>query len=238
MWGVIAVVAEHSRPLVGNRLVLTGAVLYLLEWVAIIAGPVMVPVGAEASAREFVSGYQGNTTALAWAAGWFSVVLLGRVLMMTGLRQVLNESGRPQALMDLAVPAMLASVVVEVVVYAVTAGTAWSLENQGSMETARMLDAAAWQINQMIFGPLGMAVVCAAAAMWLSGLFPKVLCVVGLVGGAAGLLTGLAFSAPELGTASAVTSAGVPLFWIWMLWTGVLCWRAAGARERQHVDAS
>ena len=50
-----------ERPaLVGNRLVLAGSVLYLLEWVAIVAASVNAPVGADASAHDLVSAYAGH----------------------------------------------------------------------------------------------------------------------------------------------------------------------------------
>ncbi len=224
------------RALVGNRLVLVGGVLYLLEWVAILAAPVAAPVGADAGAEQITSAYAGNTTALAWAAGWLSVVLLGRVLLLVGLRAALRDSGRPHVLMDLAVLAMLASVVIETVVYAVVAAAAWLGENGATAATVRALDAAAWEISQMIYGPLGVAVICAAVAMWRSGLFPRALCGLGVAGGAAAVLVGLAFVAPAFVHVAATLSLGVLLFWAWMLWTGVLCWWATGVGTRQAVS--
>ena len=108
--------AGSRAPLVGNRLMLVGAVVYLLEWVAIIAANVSVPLGADASVHALVTGYAGRANALGWAAGWFSVVLVGRILIMVGLRtslrmslgMSLGDSGRPHALMDVAVSSGLA----------------------------------------------------------------------------------------------------------------------------------
>jgi hypothetical protein len=44
--------ADSKRSLVGNRLVLIGGVVYLLEWVAIIAAHVNAPLGGAATAAE------------------------------------------------------------------------------------------------------------------------------------------------------------------------------------------
>ena len=228
--GLMATVTTERSVLVGNRLVLAGAVLYLLEWVAIIVAGLDAPLGADASASEVESAYSGNADAWGWAAGWFSVVLLGRVLIMIGLRSALADSGRPQRIMDLAVVAMAASVVLEVATYAGTAGAAWYLDNDGSTDVVRGLDAAMFQMNSMIFGPIGVAVVCAAAAMWFSGLFSRVLCIVGLVAGAGALALGLALTRPDAATIAEAFEFAVLLFWVWMLWAGVVCWRAAPAR--------
>ncbi|MGH3508883.1 MAG: hypothetical protein ACRDPI_01470, partial [Nocardioidaceae bacterium] len=172
-----------SRPLIGNRLVLAGAVLYLLEWVAIIAASVGVPVGAGVSVHDLTSAYSGHADAIGWAAGWFSVVELGRVLLMVGLRDALARSGKAHPMMDVAVVAMAVSVTVEIVVYAVSAGAAWSLERGGSVAVTRALDAVAFQTNLMIYGPMGFSVLCAGLAMWRSGLFGRALSALAMVGG-------------------------------------------------------
>ena len=56
-----------STPVAGNRLVLAGAVLYLLEWVAIIAAGVGVPVGATPSAHAVTPAYAGHGNASVWS---------------------------------------------------------------------------------------------------------------------------------------------------------------------------
>ena len=119
-------------------------------------------------------------------------MLLGRVLIMTGLRSALAESGRPQPLMDLAVGAMVISVALEIATYAVVAGAAWA----GGGST-RALDSVAFQLNDMLFGPLGVSLLCAGAAMWLSGLFGRVLPGVALVAGVMATLIGLGFGSPK-----------------------------------------
>lgn len=226
---------SRSVALTGNRLVLAGAVLYLLEWVAIIAAGVDVPLGASASAHDVLSAYAGHADALGWAAGWFSVVELGRVLLMVGLRAALADSGRPQRLMDVAVVAMAVSVALEVVVYAVAAGAASSLDNGGSAGTTRTLDAVASGISGMVYGPLGVSMLCAGVATWRSGLFSRSLCGLALVAGLACTTIGLALTAPRFAGAADTFSAAALLIWIWMIWTGVACWRA---RPRQSAVAS
>ncbi len=220
----------ESRALVGNRLVLAGSVLYLLEWVAIVAVSLEAPVGATSSAGKLASTYAGNADAFAWAAGWFSVVLLGRILIMTGLRTAFGDSGRPQSLMDLAVAAMVVSVAIEIAVYALAAGVAWSVGNGASAASVRTLDSAAYLLNYMIYGPLGVSLLCAGAAMWLSGLFGKVLPVAALAAGLLATLLGLVFVAPRFEDVAAALQLAPLLFWIWMLWTGVVLWRARPPR--------
>ena len=224
--------AATTRPsaLVGNRLVLVGAVLYLLEWVAIIAASVDAPVGASVSGATLLSTYAGHADAYAWAAGWFSVVLLGRILIMTGLRTALVRSGRPQPLMDLAVGAMAVSVVIEIVTYALVAGTAWSVGHGGSAGAVRTMDSAAFVLDEMLWGALGVSLVCAGLSMWVSGLFSRILSGLAVLGGVLGVVDALAFTAPRSsGLADAVSSGAALPFWIWMLWTGVVLWRARPA---------
>ncbi len=86
---------HETARLVGTRLVLIGAILYLLEWVAILAAHVGAPLGAASPATEVMHGYVGHADAIDWAAGWFGVVLFGRVVLVVGLRVCLARSGRP-----------------------------------------------------------------------------------------------------------------------------------------------
>lgn len=224
--GMESTSTKVNAPLVGNRLVLSGAVLYLLEWVAIAVGHLDAPLGADVSAAHVTSSYSGSAGMWGWAAGWFSIVLLGRVLIMTGLRAALTESGRPQRIMDLAVAAMAVSVAIEVTTYAVVAGGAWYLDNGGSVSVVRGLDAAMFGLGKMVFGTAGVSVLCAVAAMWASGLFSRVLCAIGLVGGVLMAVAELAFGAPKFNGLNDALTSGAFLFWIWMLWAGVVCWRA------------
>ena len=215
-----------STPVTGNRLVLAGAMLYLLEWVAIIAAGVSIPIGATASSHDIIAAYAGHADALGWSAGWFCVVEVGRILVMVGLRAALPDSRPLRPLLDVAVIAMAVSVALEIVVYAVAAGAAWSLGNGGSSDVARALDAVSYQLNETIYGPLGVAMLCAGWVMWKSGAFNRVLALLALVAGALFTLLGLAFVAPRFSSVAQGLGAGAILMWIWMVWTGVVLWRA------------
>jgi hypothetical protein len=232
-----------SAPIAGNRLVLAGAVLYLLEWIAIIAAGVSVPVGAAAGAHDVTAAYAGHADAIGWSAGWFCVVEVGRILVMVGLRVALPQPGRLRPLLDLAVVAMAVSVAIEIVVYGVTAGGAWSLANGGSPTAVRVLDAVSYQLNETIYGPLGVSMLCAGWVMWKSGAFHRALPVLALVAGALFTLLALAFVAPRYSAIAQTLEAGALLAWIWMVWTGVVVWRARsgavvpGAEDRPHDPA-
>lgn len=226
--------STQQRPqLVGNRIVLVGAVLYLLEWVAIITGNISAPLGADHSPGAVLAAYAGHAQMFGWAAGWFSVVLLGRVLIVSGMRTALRDSGRPQPLMDVAVAAMAVGVALEVATYALVAGLSWLAAHGGTAVQLRALDAAAFYVNQMLWGPTGVALLCCGVAMWRSGLFPRALTWLGLLSGAVLVLVAVALQAPRFtGLSGALTSVAV-LFWVWMLWTGVLLWtRSARPAER------
>ena len=225
-----------STPVTGNRLVLAGAVLYLLEWVAIIAAGVSIPVGATASAHDVTAAYAGHANAIGWAAGWFCVVEIGRILVMIGLRAALQESRRLRPVLDVAVIAMAVSVALEIVVYAVAAGAAWSLDRGGSADVVRALDAVSYQLNETIYGPLGVAMLCAGWVMWKSGAFNRALAILALVAGALFVLLGLAFVAPRFSGVAQGLGAGAILMWIWMVWTGVVLWRARPRAESTTAD--
>lgn len=221
---------QDRALLVGNRLVLVGAILYLLEWVAIIAAHLDAPLGADTSTSHVASAYGAHPQLWGWAAGWFSVVLLGRILIMTGLRSALSDSDRSHPLMEIAVAAMAVGVVLEIATYALVSGASWALIHGAQVGTVQALDAAAFQLNQMLFGPTGVAVLCAGIAMWHSGLFPRVLSGLGLVAGALVTVVGLALVAPKYADLAGALTTAVVLFWVWMLWTGVLVWRARPSR--------
>jgi hypothetical protein len=216
---------QRSSHLVGNRLVLAGAVLYLLEWIAIIGASMEAPSASDVSAAKVLEGYQGEQDALVWGAGFFSVVLLGRVLIVIGLRKGLVDSGRPHGLSDFAVVAMAVSVVIEIVSYGMVGGTAVVANHGGDADVVRGLDSVAYTVNTMIFGPVGVAVLAAAWAMLRSGLFSKYLCWLGMLAGAVLTVYGLVFAGSE--SAGDAFQAAVPLFWIWMIWAGVVMWRAS-----------
>jgi hypothetical protein len=216
---------DTQPQLVGNRVVLIGAVLYLLEWVAILSSQVAVPIGAEATRSELVAAYTGHEDALGWAAGWFSVVLLGRILIVVGLRAALVGAGARQPLLDFAVAAMAVGVVMEIASYAIVAGAAWAGSEGATAGQLRVADSVAYAVNGMLWGPTGVAIACSSVAMWRSQVFPRTLVTVGVVAGCLMALLGAAFVAPGYGGVAAVLMVAPALFWVWMLWTGVLLWR-------------
>jgi hypothetical protein len=226
---------KPTRPgIAGNKLVLVGAVLYLLEWVAIIGGGVDAPLGPGASSADLSSAYLGHAEAWGWAAGWFSVAEPGRVLIMVGLAVALSESGRRSRLMAAAVTTMAISVTSEIVVYAVVAAVAQGASGV-SVGTLRLLDLVASELNLMIYGPLGISMLCAGLAMWRSGLFVRTLPVLALVSGVAFVAIGAALGGPAQRDLVDPLSAAALLFWVWMLWTGVLLWRRSSAAEESIV---
>ena len=86
----------HEHKLVGNRWVLVGGIVYLLEWVAIIwagalgVGATVTRGSSTDDLRRLLRRAPGRRAAM---AGWFAVVLLGRILVFIGLRQALADSG-------------------------------------------------------------------------------------------------------------------------------------------------
>jgi hypothetical protein len=212
--------------LVGNRWVLVGGIGYLLEWVAIIwvgALGVGETVVRGTSWEALLDSYVGHQDAVTTMAGWFAVVLLFRILLFIGLRQALADSGYRHPLMDFAVAAAAVSVTLEIASYGIGASASW-LAQSGEEDAMLALDQAGAGINLMLAGGLGVAIVCAAYCMWSSRLFPMVLNVIGLVSGIA-IVGGQLSIAPSMQTLFDILYAFPILFWVWMLWAGVLCWR-------------
>lgn len=218
--------AVAERGLVGNRWVLVGGIVYLLEWVAIIAVGV-AGVGAfvdrGASPRTLLETYADHEDAMFAMAGWFAVVLLGRILLFVGLRQALADSGHRHLLMDLAVATSAVSVTIEIASYGLAAGATQPARRDDAALTAA-LDSAAAGVNLMIGGGLGVAIVCSAYCMWRSGLFSPVLNVLGAVAGVA-LIGAQLTVAPSLEALFDILYTAPLLFWVWMIWAGVVCWR-------------
>lgn len=217
----------------GNRLALLGAIVYFLEWVVII--PTGTPDPAEhlrTSPQRLVALYAEHSNGIALLAGWLALVLVGRLAFAAGLRGAFPRSSRALPLLDLAFGAMILSVVLEVSGQGM-AGAAGTLAARGSDPGAvvALNSAAAW-LTQLLFVPLGLFVLAAAAAMLTSRLFPWWLGWLGLIGGLAlgpGGVVGVATFAPSSGDSIglAPVGLGVPMFWLWMLATGVLLFRRA-----------
>ena len=227
---------ETRAGLVGNRWMLVGGITYLLEWVAII-GTGMVGLGVVvtrgASESEVLGSYHGHVDSASSMAGWFAVVLLGRILVFVGLRRALADSGRAHPLMDLAVVAAAVSVTLEIGAYGLAAGAADRAE-AGDRQGMLLLDAAGTGLNLMIAGGLGVAIVCSAHAMSRSAMFPTAVNVLGWMSGIA-IIGAQLTVAPSLHAVHDILSFFPLVFWIWMLWTGVLLWRRAPARVPQQA---
>jgi hypothetical protein len=206
-------------------MVLLGAALYLLDGGASAGAHRGGRAGPPGTTGAVTHAYSGHANAFGWAAGWFSVVLLGRVLLVVGLRAALAHRARLRPLLDLAVVAMTVSVALEVVTYAVAAGAAAALSRGASSQQVAALDSVSWDLDLMVYGPLGVSVLVSALAMWRSGLFSRVLCGAGGLAGVALVVQALLFSGPDRSSVAEGLQAGVLLFWIWMIWTAVVVWR-------------
>lgn len=225
--GAAPVPRQDRSGLVGNVWVLIGAVVYLLEFVAIIWADV-AGLGSVAerrsSASAVVDSYAGHPDAAYAMAGWFAVVLLGRVLLFIGLRRALVDSGHAHPLLDLAVVASAVSVTLEVAAYAVATSVV-ALADEGEETLALAVDQVAAGLNLTIAGGLGVAIVGTTYVMWRSGLFSTPLNVIGALSGG-GLVAAQLSIPPSLDAVFAVLAFFPLLFWVWMLWAGVVCWRA------------
>lgn len=233
----------ERRQLVGNRMAMAGVALYFLEWVGIAALDIgNVPATQGTGAAEILAQYGQHATALTLMAGWLSLVLLGRILFVAGIRSALRRSGAGSPLADFAVVAMAASVIVEVSAWTFAAGGGYAAVNGADRSTLVGIDALANFQLQVIGAPLAASILAVSVAMLRSRLLPVWLCWLGLVAGAVGsvygVIAGAAFAAgsacnaalcltasvlPGLAQLLSVTLLGV---WIWMIATGVVLFRA------------
>jgi hypothetical protein len=223
-------VAVERPAITGNRLVLAGAVLYLLEWVAIIPAGDSGPSDPGTASDKVLGLYTAHPTAATFLATWCAVVLVGRILLILGIRDALRSLGRDRTVVSWAAAVMAMSVALELLSLT-TSGAASVLAGRSSdPDLIRALDAVSGFAWGMIFGPLGLAVLLTAWSMLRSRAFPTWICVVGLVGGVL-LVAGGLFAGPAYlheGTARDIHGfgmIGVPLFWLWMLATGIFLWR-------------
>jgi hypothetical protein len=217
----------------GNRLALAGAILYFLEWVVIIPAGGAGPAALGTKAAAIVSLYATHAGAQEFMASWFSLVLLGRIVFVAGVRSALQRSPRELPLADVALAAMTVSVLLEIAAYAVAASAGYLAGHSGPTAAIVGLDGSANWLDQIIWAPLGLSVATSAFAMLRSAIFPRWLCWLGLVSGlvstAYGALAGPAFVSTG-GAQSIVQAAngiGALSFWIWMLATGILLFRRA-----------
>lgn len=224
--------AEQTRRLVGNRWTLVGAIVYLLEWVAIVGfRPGNTPT-TFLKPDAVVAMYTSHVSAVAVAASWYSLVLLGRILFTVGIRDSLKRSGADTLLADFAVAAMAVSVILEIASYAL-AGAAGQLAHNGGEPAAVVgVDAAGGWLNIMLFAPLGVSILAAAVAQMRSGLFPAWLTWLGVASGLVntvlGVVVGPALAAgPGPFQTVQMLALATLGFWVWMLTTGILLFRRA-----------
>jgi hypothetical protein len=222
------------RPLIGNRLALAGAVIYLLEWVGILGfNSGNVPGAQDAKPADIVAQYSQHGTGIALLAGWLSLVLLGRILFVAGIRDGLRRSGAGTLLADFALGAMVVSVSLEIAAFAVAGGAAQAAARGADQSTIVGIDAAANVLDLTIMAPVGVSVLVASVAMLGSRLFPAWLCWLGIATGAVMSVNGvIAVPAFEAGgsfyQAGQVLELATLVAWVWMVATGVLLFRAAG----------
>lgn len=222
--------ALKKFPLVGNRMMLAGSLLYLLEWVGIIwtnSRGVAASVAIGTSAADLIPSFKGNETALTMMAGWFSLVLIGRILIIIGLKNALTASDRSHPIMEFAVVMMAMSVAFELLTY-----TFFATASHLGAEHPEGMVALEWTsgtLNGLVFGTVGVSVLSSSWAMLRSELFVKALPILGIVSGIALALSAL-FISPSLSNIGGALSSGAALFWIWMIWTGILLWKKAPSR--------
>src|SRR6267378_518998 len=191
-----AVAQSAQRQLVGNRWALAGAIMYQLEWVAIVgvlaavtgihgAGPggaagVQIPTATGTKPADIFSGYTAaNAAATALSAGWYGLVLPGRILLIAGIRQALRRSWGDSALADLAVAAMALSVLMEIASYWVAAGVGQAATSGADQSAVVTGHAIASMLNVGLFSPLGLSILAISVVMWQSRVFPWWLCLLG-----------------------------------------------------------
>lgn len=232
----------------GNRWALAGAIMYLLEWVAIIgllgavtgingAGPggaagVQIPTAPGTKPADIFNGYTAaNAAATALSAGWYGLVLPGRILLIAGIRQALRRSWGESALADLAVAAMALSVLMEIASYWVAAGVGQAATSGADQSAVVTGNAVASMLNVGLFSPIGLSILAISVVMWQSRVFPWWVCLLGLLSGAALCVGGMTAGFQSGGQLQQIANNaqfGVLGFWVWMLITGVILFRAAG----------
>ena len=229
--------------LVGNRIALLGTALYFCEWIAIAIIPSVPSDKLGVDPAAIVAGYT-HPQRIAFAAGWFSFFLLGRVVFCAALRNAFHGMRRELLFADISLVAMAASVVLEVGSFALVAAAGRLVEAHGTADAVVALDSAGSVGFEMVWGAIAMSVLAGSLAMLLSGLFPRWLSWLGVVAG--GLLAvGSVFGAAGLGSSgtihdvgSALTGFPVAGMWIWMIATSVILFRATPRRENAQTIAT
>jgi hypothetical protein len=228
---------ESRARILGTRLALAGTLLYLSEWLVI---PFVVDLPTDDlgdDASSIASEYVEHGTELAFLAGWLSFALLGRIVFVAALRGAFRDSPRSLILLDIALAAMAVSVALEIVQLGAVATAGWLGEAGASPDAIVALDGAATVLFGLVLAPIGASVLACSLAMLLSGLFARWLSWLGVIAGALVVAGGVVSTsgAGDGGTvhdlADPLTGPPVALFWIWMLATSVVLFRAAGTAD-------
>lgn len=222
---------DRHAALVGNRMALAGAVLYLCEFVGLVLSHAQhLPHVPGTPPGSIVASYAGHAGGLGFLVGWFGLVQAGRVLFVLGVATALARSGRPDPLLGFATALTVIGVALEIGSEALAAGAA-ELAARGQSGGAIALDRGASYLAAGLLAPTGLALLLTAWAMLRSALFSRVLAGLGLLAGLAVVGAGLA-SGPANADLQDTLSTGVLVMWVFMLWAGVVLWRRtpAGAR--------
>ena len=231
---------EEAPALQGSGLALAGAVLYLLEWVAIVAAQPPGPYGNGTSAATVYRDYAAHAGGAGFAAAWFATCLVGRVLFVAGVRASVPRTRLTRPLFDLALAAMTVSVVLEVAAYAMVAGTARLAADGAARGTVVALDQVAFWVDLVIFAPAGLSIATCAVAMRLSRAYPPWQWALGAVAGVAGVLGTLAMttaSRPPSGLGSVLETVAALGMWVFMISVGITLLRHRREPEQSPAPA-
>ncbi len=214
----------------GNRLALAGAIWYLLE-IPILFPFVSATSPAPAKTAELVAYYSAQKTNLLIGAAGASVVLLGRIAFSAGARASLQRTAGIRALADLALGAMVLSVVLEIAMAALFAAAGRMAAGGGDQAGIVALHYAAETVGFAVFPAIAVAVAATSLAQLISAQFPRWLGWLGLVAG----VLGIASSAVAVATTQDVLGSFLGFwifgFWIWMIATGVVLFRRTPGRN-------
>src|SRR5437588_4011091 len=204
-WAKILSMAE-APPVVGNRLALAGAIWYLLEI------PILFPFVSATSpsvtkTAELAAYYSAQKTNLLIGAAGASVVLVGRIAFSAGARASLQRTAGIRALADLALGAMVLSVVLEIGMAALFAAAGRMAGAGGEQGGIVALHYAAETVGFAVFPAIAVAVASTSLAQLISAQFPRWLGWLGLVAGVVGVAT----SAYAVATAQNLVGQSSPL---------------------------